>query len=244
MQCVLPYDPALLESIPSAAHTVGDVLSGMHSMDARLADTDGLKWFHWLYLRVTENVADRIGQGDLSSARWLSELDVQFANLYFHALRTYLEGERPAGCWRAFFARRSDAAIARVQFAMAGINAHINHDLPIALVATCQATGATPTHGNQQYLEYTAVNPILEGLIEEARRDLHVRLLGDALPPVSHLENTLGAWSVAASREAAWTNAEILWEIRGIKPLSARFLDTLDGLAALAGKTLLSPVPL
>jgi len=69
-----------------------------------------------------------------------------------------------------------------------------------------------------------------------------VRLLGDALPPFSHLENTLGAWSVEAAREAAWTNAEVLWGIRPLKLLSARYLNTLDGLAAVAGKTLLSPV--
>jgi len=244
MQNVFPYDPALLESIPSPAHNVAEVLNGMHSMEALLSDHDGLKWFHWLYRRVTEAVADRIADAGFSNLEWLSELDVQFANLYFDALRKYLSGERASGCWRAVFGRRNDAAIARVQFAIAGINAHINHDLSIALVGTCQATGVAPFHGNSQYLDYTAVNPILEGLIESTRRDLHVRLLGDALPPVSHLENTLGAWSVAASREAAWTNAEILWGIRPVKLLSARFLNTLDGLAALAGKTLLSPVPL
>ena len=39
-------------------------------------------------------------------------------------------------------------------------------------------------------------------LIELAEQTLHVRLLGDALPPVSHLEDTIAAFSVSAAREA------------------------------------------
>ena len=44
----------------------------------------------------------------------------------------------------ALFARRNQGAVARIQFAMAGINAHINHDLALASDATCQATSTRP----------------------------------------------------------------------------------------------------
>ena len=70
-----------------------------------------------------------------------------------------------------------------------------------------------------------------------------MRLLGDALPPVSRLEDTLAAWSVFSAREAAWNNAELLWHLADAPLLSGTLLDTLDGLTALAGKTLLVPVP-
>jgi hypothetical protein len=240
---VFPYDPALLEAISAPARTISEVLAGMGSMQAVLVDGDGLKWFNWLYLQVTEAVAGEVAAGRFSNREWLTELDVQFANLYFDALRTHLSGRRAPGCWRAVFGQRNQAPIARIQFAMAGINAHINRDLPVAVVNTCKATGTAPVHDSAEYADYTAVNPTLEGLIASARSELHVRLLGDALPHASHLENTLGAWSVDAAREAAWTNAEILWGLRPLKPLSERFLQSLDGLTALAGKTLLSPVP-
>jgi len=69
-----------------------------------------------------------------------------------------------------------------------------------------------------------------------------VRLLGDALPPVSSLEDTLAAWSVAAAREAAWTNAELLWHLADTPLLADGFMDTLDGMTALASKTLLVAV--
>jgi hypothetical protein len=126
---------------------------------------------------------------------------------------------------------------------MAGINAHINHDLAEALVATCAVTGTTPDHGGVLYTDYTALNATLDSLIESAKQTLHVRLLGDALPPASQLENTLAAWSVSAARESAWRNAEILWHLRAEPDLSSAFMDSLDGLATVAGKALLVPVP-
>ena len=39
------------------------------------------------------------------------------------------------------FERRTENAIARVQFALADVNAHIDHDLPRALVKTAMLTG-------------------------------------------------------------------------------------------------------
>jgi hypothetical protein len=203
----------------------------MQTIGGLCADGDGLKWFNWLYLQVTCSV-----QGKVSD--WISELDVQFARLYFGAI-----GGPAPGCWRALLERRNCVAVARIQFALAGINAHINHDLPAAILATCVATGTAPQHGSVEYSQYTALNATLDGLIEEAKRTLHVRLLGDALPPVSHVEDTIAGWSVAAAREAAWQNAEVLWRLRAEPPLAASFMSTLDGLTTVAGKALLVPAP-
>ena len=126
---------------------------------------------------------------------------------------------------------------------MAGINAHINHDLPQAIVSTCQVMTGTPRHDSTQYNDYTALNTTLDGLIQSAVHTLHVRLLGDALPLVSHLDDTLAAWSIGAARESAWNNAELLWHLCDEPPLSSAFMDTLDGLTTVAGKALLVPVP-
>ena len=65
-----------------------------------------------------------------------------------------------------------------------------------------------------------------------------------ALTARGTLEDRIAAWSVAAAREAAWTNGEVLWVLRGSPLLLARFQSTLDGITALASKTLLVPVPL
>jgi hypothetical protein len=241
---MFPYDAEIAAVARIPPQSVADVLQTMNAIEAICIDGDGLKWFNWLYRQVTQAVETRITAGGFSDPAWLAELDVQFARLYFGALKSALSGETPAGCWRALFERRNQTAIARIQFALAGINAHINHDLAQAIVVTCQVTATAPQHLGTQHKDYTALNSTLDSLIETAKHSLNVRLLGDALPPVSRLEDTIAAWSVGAARESAWCNAELLWHLREAPPLSAAFIDTLDGLSTVAGKALLVPVPL
>lgn len=238
-----PYDPVLLAAVRTPPQSIADVLQTMQTIRATCIDGDGLKWFNWLYLQVTQAVETRVASGGFTDPAWLAELDVQFARLYFGALESALRDQSTPGCWQALFDRRNEAAIARIQFALAGINAHINHDLPQAIVATCQVTATIPEYGGEQYQDYTALNSTLDSLIESAKQTLHVRLLGDPLPPVSHLEDTIAAWSVSAAREAAWHNAELLWHLRSGSPLSSTFITTLDGLTTVASKALLVPVP-
>ncbi|MGA3242584.1 MAG: DUF5995 family protein [Bryobacteraceae bacterium] len=240
---MFPYDPTLLAAVQTPPQTVADVLHTMQTIESTCMDGDGLKWFNWLYLQVTQAVEARVVSGGFTDPDRLAALDVQFARLYFGAMESALSGQPTPGCWEALFQRRNQASIARIQFALAGINAHINHDLPLAIVATSQAASTTPQHGSEQYNDYTALNTTLDSLIASAEQTLHVRLLGDALPPVSHLEDTIAAFSVSAAREAAWNNAELLWHLRAEPSFSAAFMNTLDGLTTVAGKSLLAPVP-
>jgi hypothetical protein len=240
---MFPYDPALLAALRTPQQSIADVLRTMQVIEATCIDGDGLEWFNWLYLQVTQAVEARVASGGFSDPAWLAQLDVQFARLYFGALESSLSGQPSPGCWQALFACRNRVAIARIQFALAGINAHINHDLPQAIMATCLATATLPERASPHYNDYTALNMTLDTLVESAKQTLRVRLLGDPLPPVSHLDDTIAACSVSAAREAAWQNAELLWHLRGSPPLSSNFLNTLDGLTTVASKALLVPVP-
>jgi len=246
---MFPYDPALLAAVDTTPQTIPDVVQVLQNIEAICDDGDGLKWFNWLYLQVTQAVEGRINLADpanpdrFADPGWIAALDVTFASYYFAAIQSSLSSASTPGCWQALFAVRNQPSIARIQFALAGMNAHINHDLPQAVAATCRATSIPPQHGTTQYSDYTALNTTLDSLIEAAKITLRVRLLGDALPPVSSLDNTLAAWSVAAAREAAWTNAELLWHLTDAPLIASAFLDTFDGLTALASKTLLVPVP-
>jgi hypothetical protein len=141
---MFPYDPTLIEAVHAAPNSIADVLGTLAKIDAICADGDGLKWFNWLYLHVTQAVETRVAAGGFNDPVWLAELDIQFAALYFSGLEAGLQGAASPGCWRALLAARDDADTARIQFAIAGVNAHINHDLPQAIVATCQAMGTTP----------------------------------------------------------------------------------------------------
>ena len=243
MPAMFPYDPTLLAAATTVPETVNDVLRTMGIIADTCIDGDGLKWFNELYLQVTQAVQSRIASGGFNDPQWLAELDVQFARLYFSALASSLSGQPTPECWQVLFNSRNQALIARIQFALAGVNAHINHDLPQAIAANCQATATIPRHRSAQYNDYTGLNATLDNLVETAKRELHVRLLGDPLPPFSRLEDTIAAWSVSAARESAWNNAELLWHLENTPPLASTFMDTLDGLATVAGKALLVPVP-
>ncbi|HEX4133865.1 MAG TPA: DUF5995 family protein [Bryobacteraceae bacterium] len=238
---MFPYDPQLAAAVRNTPQTIPEVLRVMQAIDAMCANADGLKWFNWLYLEVTQAVENRVSAGGFDDAASLAELDVQFAALYFGALYAMLTGAPCPGSWKAMFSRRDQADIARIQFALAGMNAHINHDLPFAIVATCNAMKTAPQHGTPQYGDYTALNTTLDSLIDTAKKQLNVRLLGDPLPAVSHLEDLIAAWNVAGFREGAWRHAESIWRDPA---LAADILKgTMENVTTFAGEALLVPVP-
>jgi hypothetical protein len=63
--------------------------------------------------------------------------------------------------WRPLVERRAVAGIEPVQFALAGMNAHINHDLPVAMVSTCAAL-ATPPDASEHFADYQKVDQLLD----------------------------------------------------------------------------------
>ncbi len=238
------YDPMLLAAVDATPKNMTDVLRTLHTIDATCADGDGLKWFNWLYMEVTQAVADRVAAGGFTDPAWMAALDVHFAALYFSALKSSLRGTATPGCWQVLFTRRSEVLLARIQFAAAGINAHIDHDLAEAIVRTCADTGVSPDRHGVHYADYTSLNGTLDGLVNLTKQKLHLRLLGELLPPVSHLEDTLAGWGVAAARENAWFHAERMWALRGVPGFDWTYLHGLDYFATVAGKLLMVPVPL
>lgn len=238
---MFPYDSTIAAALKTTPQSIPEVLNTMRTIDATCADGDGLKWFNWLYLQVTQAVEDRVAAGGFNNPAWLSSLDVNFAALYFNALRNSLTGQSCPGCWSAVFSRRNQTELARIQFALAGMNAHINHDLPLAIDQTSKASKTRPTHSTPQYNDFTSLNATMDALVDEAKTTLHVRLLGDALPPIGHVEDAIASWDLAASRENAWNNAEVLWfEPRILVPVH---MAILSALTAFLGKTLLLPAP-
>jgi uncharacterized protein DUF5995 len=240
---MFPCDPQIAAAVSTPPQSIADVLRTMQVIDGLCEQGDGLKWFNRLYLQVTQKVENQVNAGGFADPAWLALLDVEFAKLYFSALHGFLVDDKCSGCWYAMFSVRSDARIARIQFALAGVNAHINHDLPAAIVATSEASDIPPHHRTSQYTDYTGLNATLDSLIESAKRELHVRLLGDPLPPVSHLEDSTAAWGTSAAREQAWNHSEALWQLRNLPAIASGYLDGLDGLTTFGNKVLLVPVP-
>jgi hypothetical protein len=213
----------------------------MQTIDGTCADTDGLKWFNWLYFQVTQAVKERVDGGGFVDPTWLARLDVVFAQFYFNALGSALSGAPAPGCWQAMFSVRDDARIARIQFALAGMNAHINHDLCQAIVATCRETGRPLEHGTGQYNDYTSINSTLDSMIQSAKRTLAVRLAGTAIPAVSQLENAVAGFDICIAREHAWNTAEALAVLPDAAATS--LMEFVNGITAALGKSLLVAIP-
>ena len=241
MAALFRYDPDIVAALQQPPQTILEVVQQLETIASLCVGTDGLKWFNELYLTVTQAVQNRVTGGGFGDPAWIAHLDVQFARLYFAAVRSALTGAPCPGCWRVMFAARANVQITRIQFALAGMNAHINHDLCLAIDATCKATNTAPQHGTVHYNDYTSVNATLDELIAQAKQTLAVRLPGDCVPVVAHLEDLIAGWDVTAAREAAWRNAEHLWNLLPL--LAPGLMDMIDGFTATIGKALLVPVP-
>src|SRR5271163_3095251 len=126
-------DQPLYQLLSGAAPaTIDQVVQTMESIDQLLPDGDGLKWFNRLYMMVTREVDLNPPAGGWKDANWLLLLDVVFAGFYFRALAGFLSGASPVPMsWSAMLSARYAAGIDRIQFALAGMNAHINHDLSL-----------------------------------------------------------------------------------------------------------------
>ena len=216
---MFPYDDKLLAAVQGAPKSVDDVIGTMQAIDAICADGDGLKWFNWLYLGVTQAVGKRVTAGGFQDPAWMAALDVQFAGLYFAALRSALSGGDGAAVLEgAVRAAQLDGAGANSMRAGGDQCAHQSRsaDCDRADRSGAGARGcALPgLHGAECHAR---------ALVDTAKAELHVRLLGDLLPPVSQLEDTVAAFSVtAAQRSGVEPRARCLWALRGFPRLSAR----------------------
>ena len=164
-----------------------------------------------------------------------------FADRYFAAVDDDAAGRRVDAAWRPLFKQRADRRVHAAQFVVAGMNAHINHDLALAVVDTCAAEGTAPDEGSVAD-DFRRVNEVLEELEAEIRRTLLAGLereLGDRLEP---FVNLLGSWSIGRAREAAWVRAEVLWRLRAEPPLYRELVAISAKTTGMTGRHLLIPL--
>jgi uncharacterized protein DUF5995 len=219
------------------------VIGRMREINAALPPGDGIAAFTVLYLAVTEAVAERAKSGTFEDVRFVRWLDVAFAKLYFEALRNILLGRGAIPkAWAPLVEARGRKDVVALQFALAGMNAHINRDLPIALVRTCHALEVELRSGSPQQRDYRRVNRLLVETEERVKGRFLTGLLGDLDVALGALDDVLAMWKVERAREAAWVNAQTLWALRELPQFRTRFIHTLDRMVGLAGRGLLRPV--
>ncbi len=240
----IAVDQTLAQIISSATlATIDDVLAVMRALDQTLATNDGLKWFNLLYLKVTESVKNSPPTGGFEDAVWLSKLDVEFAKLYFDAILAWQRNPASVSrAWRPLLQARLRPRIARVQFALAGMNAHINHDLALAIVRTDEALGLKPKRNSPQFRDFQRVNEVLVVAEAQAKEFIATGIVGVIDQKLGTMDDVLAMWSVRKARETAWNNAELLWRIRNMAIAKKLFLENLENLVGLSSQGLLIPL--
>ncbi len=237
---------ALLTRHPDDVPAVVDQLTKLQDVLERvppLLGSNPLADFNKLYLRITTSVLERLYEGRFADPAFLSRLDVEFAARYFEALRHWSDG---AACcprvWSVLFQRICGRDCRPLPSAAAGVNAHINFDLPFALVTTFDHLGTDPVDDGDQHRDYLQINDIFAEAIPELRRGYLEKwqLLIDTMN--GELDDWWQGEVVEYTRNVAWRNAQRLWVVRHDLPATARERERLDGNAAALGRLLLSPL--
>jgi Family of unknown function (DUF5995) len=227
------------------ATRITEVIARMRRLVAALPPGDGIRAFTTLYLVVTEAVRDAAKPGELEDAPFVRWLDVVFANLYFEALRGgLLAAGRVPKAWAPLVEARGQVGVLPLQFALAGMNAHVNRDLPVALVQTCEGRRLELRRRSPQQRDYRKLNGLLAQVEEQVKAELVTDALRDFDLALGDQDDVIAMWNLARARDAAWTNAETLWALRGVPQLRNEFLRSLDRLVGFAGRGLLRPLPL
>jgi uncharacterized protein DUF5995 len=223
------------------ARRIEDVIRRMKAILRELPPTDGIAAFTRLYLAVTDAVAAQVRQ--FENEAFLHALDVRFANLYFDALDALRSGNGAAvRAWAPLVEARRRRGVLPLQFALAGMNAHINRDLPVALVQTWEELDLEPRRASPERRDFRRVNSLLAETEARVKPALVTGHLADVDTTLGRLDDVLAMWKVEKAREAAWVNGETLWALRGAPRLQRSFLRTLDRTVGFAGRGLLRPL--
>jgi hypothetical protein len=217
---------------------VDAVISRMRALHAALPERDGVAVFNRVYLTVTEAVDRHIDGGRFADAGAAITLDVRFAERYLEAVERAEDERRPPACWRPLFQMRRHPGVRPLQFALAGINAHIGHDLALAVVDACRSLDCEPVDLED---EFDRVGELLVSLEERIREEL---MPGpDLLQIADPLTHLLGSWSLERARDATWSAARALWALRRLPDVAEEFTERLDAAVGFAGRMMLTPLP-
>lgn len=217
---------------------VDAVISRMRALHAALPERDGVAVFNRVYLTVTEAVDRHIDEGRFTDAGAAITLDVRFAERYLAAVERAEDERRPPACWRPLFQMRRHPGVRPLQFALAGINAHIGHDLALAVVDACRSLDCEPVDLED---EFDRVGDLLVSLEERVREEL---MPGpDLLQIADPLTHLLGSWSLERARDATWSAARALWALRRLPDVAEEFTERLDAAVGFAGRMMLTPLP-
>jgi len=221
---------------------VAEVVARMQDRLDRLpAGQQQLAAFLGTYLRTTMAVGKAVDGGGFEDPAWVERWDVAFAELYLAALDANLAGAptvpRP---WRLAFDAPADLPALRQ--VLLGINAHVNYDLPQAMLAVISPDDFTdPVLLDRRRRDHERIDAVLAGRVaaEDDQLSAGQTQLDRLLRPLNRLASKR---FLREARQKVWHNVEELHAARLIGPDSyQQRLGELEVLSAARIADLLAP---
>jgi len=225
---------------------ISGVVEAMQArLDALLPEFEARRAFLGTYARTTSAVGRAIDRGLFEDGHWVEEWDVAFANLYLDALDADLAGTGSNGVsrpWRLAFDAPPD--LPPLRHVLLGINAHINFDLPQALLAVISDDDfADPATMDRRRRDHEHIDAVLSGRVVEEDKELSAT---SAKALLDRLLQPANRWSsrhfLRESRQKVWHNTIELQRARMDGPdVYAARLAELEVLSAARIADLLAP---
>jgi hypothetical protein len=218
-------------------------------LEQRLTDLepdDANRHFLATYLRTTRAVGAAVASGQFEDPDWVERWDVAFAELYLDALERRDTPAAPEPWAVAFRAARQRPDLPPLRHVLLGINAHINFDLPQALLAVITDDEfADPNQRARRERDHAAVDAVLVARV--AAEDAELLAAGG---PRGIVDRALAPFNrsgtkrfLKEARAKVWSNAiELSRARRGGDPdeLTSR-LAQLSALSAAKLEELVAP---
>jgi hypothetical protein len=167
--------------------TIARVLDELQErLDSLPAGMEFRRTFIATYRRTTEAVGRAIEHGSFEDTRWVAAWDAAFADLFFVAHDADLAGKPPPRPWRLAFA--PSERLNTLQHLLLGMNAHINFDLPQALLAVITDDDFTdPVLIDRRRRDHERIDQILASRVsaEDSQFGGSRRLLDRFLTPLN-----------------------------------------------------------
>ncbi len=206
---------------------------------------DQRRYFHATYQRTTVAVAAELERGGFIDPDWVERWDVVFADLYLDALAEALAGRRPPRPWDIAFS--APASLPALRHVLLGMNAHINYDLPQALVAVItDQEFDDPAVMARREADHQAIDQVLAVRVAAEDNELtSISGPGSLLDRLLRPFNRLGTQRfLREAREKVWANAIALSRARREGPEAYQaVLTRLEQLSAAKVTALQAPGP-
>jgi hypothetical protein len=206
---------------------------------------DQRRYFHATYQRTTAAVAAELGRGGFIDPDWVERWDVVFADLYLDPLPNSLAASPPPRPWDIAFS--APASLPALRHVLLGMNAHINYDLPQALVAVItDEEFDDPAVMARREADHQAIDQVLAARVAAEDDELtSISGPGSLLDRLLRPFNRLGTQHfLREAREKVWANAIALSRARREGPEAYQAaLTRLEELSAAKVTALQAPGP-